>query len=94
MIHDLHCTMAHMFSMSTQKRVFLRLNLSGAFDAMQPGPSDAFTMTSLPPFICYYRGSNLRLNKAANQITLFTFQIPSALIRIIVGCFAHNRHKG
>lgn len=77
--------------MSIQKRAFLGLNLSGAFDAMQLGPSSAFTMMSLPPSICHYRGSNLK--KAANQIALFTFQIPSALTRIIIGCFAQNRHK-
>jgi hypothetical protein len=38
-------------SMSIQKRAFHGLNLSGAFDAMQPGPSNAFTMMFLPPSI-------------------------------------------
>ncbi|KAG1895176.1 glycoside hydrolase superfamily [Suillus fuscotomentosus] len=61
----------------------IALILQGAFDTMQPGPSNTFTTMSLFTSICHYRGSDLRLNKAANQFVLLTFQIPSALARII-----------
>lgn len=64
MAHDAlhHGSHVRHHPMSTQKHAFLGSNLSGAFGAMQHGPLNAFTMMSLPPFICHYRGSNLRLN--------------------------------
>ncbi|KAG1752004.1 hypothetical protein EDD22DRAFT_240496 [Suillus occidentalis] len=68
----MHCTMAHAFGTIRNTfpclRVFLGLNLSGAFDAVQLGTSNAFTMMPLLPPICHYRGSHLRLKRQQTRL--------------------------